>query len=162
MDRPGFVACLGSVFEHSPWIAERAWTARPFMTVDGLHAGMMQAVLKATDEERLALIRAHPELAGLEASEGALTADSSTEQGRLGFTSLSREEFDKVADINRRYRERFGFPCIVALALHAQRSTVLSEMESRVANGRAEEIARALQQIGHITRARLAKLVKEG
>src|SRR5262245_41254300 len=128
------------VFEHSPWVAERAWHARPFGSVDALHGEMMAVVLQAPRPEELALIRAPPELAGREAKEGSLTSDSAGEQGRLGFTRLTREEFEKMQDLNRRYREKFGFPCIVALRLHASRGSVMQEMEARLANDREQEI----------------------
>lgn len=161
LDRDGFVAALGGVFEHSPWVAERTWGARPFKSADQLHEAMIAAVREASSEERLALIRAHPELAGREAVAGALTADSTSEQGRLGFTVLSRAEFETMADLNRRYREKFGFPCIVALRLHRDGASVMAEMERRLANDRATELANALEQIGHITRGRLARLFGE-
>jgi OHCU decarboxylase len=160
-DRQAFVARFGGVFEHSPWVAERAWPKRPFASADALHSEMMRAVEAATRDERLALLRAHPELAGREAKAGTLTADSSGEQGRLGFTSLSRDEFLRMQDLNRRYREKFGFPCIVALRLHATRWSVMAEMERRLGNNAETELAAALEQIGHITRGRLAKLIGE-
>ena len=146
------------VFEHSPWVAERAWRQGPFASLDALHAAMMRAVGDASREEQLALIRAHPELAGREAQAGSLTPDSSSEQGRLGFTGLTREEFLKMQDLNRRYREKFGFPCIVALRLHASRGSVMDEMQRRSKNDMQKEIDNALEQIGHITRGRLEKL----
>lgn len=154
-----FVAAYGDVFEHSPWVAERAWTRRPFADVAALHAAMTAVVRAAAEAEQLALVRAHPELAGCEAQEGSLTAHSTGEQGRLGFTALSREEFERVARANRAYRERFGFPCIVALRLHADRAGVISEMERRTANDRATELANALDQVEAITRGRLDRLV---
>jgi chitin deacetylase len=146
------------VFEHSPWVAERAWRKQPFGSREALHEEMMAVVREASREEQLALIRAHPELAGKEADEGTLTADSSSEQGRLGFTRLTREEFLKMQDLNRRYRGKFGFPCIVALKLHASRETVMREMEGRMKNSLEKEIQSALEQIGHISRGRLEKL----
>ena len=158
LDREAFVARFGGVFEHSPWVAERAWPRRPFVSLEALHAAMMGAVREAPREEQLALVRAHPELAGREATEGALTADSSSEQGRLGFTRLSREEFEKMARLNRAYREKFGFPCIVALRLHASRGSVMQEMERRIGNDASKELENALEQIGHITRGRLERL----
>jgi 2-oxo-4-hydroxy-4-carboxy-5-ureidoimidazoline decarboxylase len=157
----GFVALLGAVFEHSPWVAQRAWRRRPFSSVDHLHETMMRAVTSATKEEQLQLVRAHPELAGAEAKEGSLTADSSSEQGRLGFTSLSRNEVERMAALNRRYREKHGFPCIVALRLHATRESVMTEMMGRVENDAETELTTSLQQIGHITRGRLATLLGE-
>jgi OHCU decarboxylase len=142
------------VFEHSPWVAERAWRKHPFPSVEALHGEMMAVVRAASREEQLALVRAHPELAG----GMDLTADSSSEQGRLGFTRLSREEFLKMQDLNRGYRQKFGFPCIVALRLHAARDSVMEEMQQRMRNDQETEIRNALEQIGHITRGRLEKL----
>lgn len=161
-DKQAFVARFAGVFERSPWVAERVWQRRPFASLDGFHQEMMTVVNNASEAERFALVRAHPELAGREAKEGGLTADSSSEQGRLGFTALGSEEFRRIGEINRRYREKFGFPCIVALRLHATRASVLAEMERRLGNNAAAELAAALEQIGHITRGRLARLCGEG
>ena len=122
---------------------------------------MMRTVKNSTREEQLSLIRAHPELAGREASAGELTLDSSGEQGRLGFTNLGREEFARIAELNRRYRGKFGFPCIVALKLHASRCSVFAEMAQRAANDVETEMGNALQQIGHIARARLERIVAD-
>jgi len=157
-DRAGFVALLGGVVEHSPWVAERAWEKRPFRSLDALHGAMLEAVRAADRAHQLALVRAHPELAGREASDGMLTPDSTSEQARLGFTALDRPELARIAQLNRAYREKFGFPCVVALRLHRARATVLAEMERRLANDAESELAAALDQIGHITRARLEKL----
>lgn len=154
-----FVARFGGVFEHSPWVAERAWKCRPFASIDSLHETMMQVVAQAKREEQLALVRAHPELAGAEAEKGTLTVDSSSEQGRLGFTRLNRNELEKMAELNRSYREKHGFPCIVALRLHATRETAVAEMARRAGNDSNTELKNALEQIGHITRARLAKMI---
>jgi OHCU decarboxylase len=159
LDRAAFVRVLGEVFEHSPWVAERAWASHPFASVDALHAAMAAAVREAGPDAQLALVRAHPELAGREAADGTLTADSTSEQGRLGFTALTRDELERVARANAAYREKFGFPCIVALRLHATRESVIAEMERRAGNDRAAELAAALEQIGHITRGRLDKIV---
>jgi chitin deacetylase len=158
-DERRLVELLGGVFEHSPWVAQRAGERRPFAAAAEVHRAMMDAVKHASAEEQLALINAHPELAGREAVAGTMTADSSGEQGRLGLTALPRAEFERIAALNRRYREKFGFPCIVALKLHHARDTVLAEMERRLANGRETEIANALVQIGHITSARVDKLL---
>jgi len=152
------LARFGPVFEHSPWVAERAWRRKerfgPFASADELHRAMMRAVDEASREEKLALVRAHPELAGGE----ALTVDSTSEQARLGFNRLSPEELETMNGLNRRYREKFGFPCIVALRLHANRESVMREMERRLGNNAGTELAAALEQIGHITRGRLEKL----
>jgi OHCU decarboxylase len=153
-----FVERFGGVFEHSPWVAQRAWSRKPFRSVDALHEAMMQVIAQAKKEEQLALVRAHPELAGAQAKEGTLTVDSSSEQGRLGFTRLTREELNRMSKLNRGYREKHGFPCIVALRLHATRDSVTAEMERRLANDSDTEMKNALEQIGHITRGRLAKV----
>jgi OHCU decarboxylase len=157
-----FAAALGAVFEHSPWVAGRAHAARPFASVTALHQAMMRAVFEASRAEQLALIRAHPELAGREAAAGTLTADSASEQGRVGIDALTRAELERMRELNRRYSEKFGFPCIIALRLHADRASVFAEFERRLANDAEAEIENALGQIGHIARGRLDRLVKEG
>jgi len=145
------------VFEHSPWVAERAWRKQPFASLDALHREMMAVVRAASREEQLALIRAHPELA----ARGTLTAASTGEQARLGLNSLSGKEQETMDDLNHRYREKFGFPCIVALRLHAERASVMQEMERRLGNNADMERTNALEQIGHIARGRLENIVKE-
>jgi 2-oxo-4-hydroxy-4-carboxy-5-ureidoimidazoline decarboxylase len=148
-----FVARLGGVFEHSPWIAERAWHRRPFRSVEDLHRAMFDAA--ATKEEKLQLVRAHPELAGSE----SLTVPSTSEQARLGFNALSKNELEEMNRLNRSYREKFGFPCIVALRLHGTRESVMAEMARRLRNCPQEELEAALEQIGHIARGRLEKIL---
>lgn len=150
-----FVERFGGVFEHSPWVAEQAWGRRPFRSLDELHRAMMSAVEGASEEAKLRLVRAHPELAGSE----TLTTHSSAEQRRLGLTSLSKQELDEMSELNRRYREKFGFPCIVALRLHQTRASVIAEIKRRVANGADTELRTALAQIGHIARGRLEKML---
>ena len=157
LGKSDFVARLGGVFEHSPWIAERAWHKRPFHSLEDLHRVMLGAVV--TEEEKLGLVRAHPELAGREAVEGKMRVDSTSEQARLGFNRLPKHELEEMNRLNRSYREKFGFPCIVALRLHADRASVMKEMEKRLANDRATELAAAFKQIGHITRGRLEKIL---
>lgn len=156
-----FLGVFGRVFEHSPWIAERAFSARPFRSIEDLYRAMLKAMREASKEEQFALVRAHPELAGMEANEGNLTRDSSSEQARLGFTALSRDELIRMTELNHRYRERFGFPCIVALRLHESRESVMAEMQRRSRNDADTELTNALEQIGHIARGRLAKLIEE-
>ena len=158
LDEARFVALLGAVFEHSPWIAERIWPRRPFASVADLFQSMQDEVRRASPEAQLDLIRAHPELAG---KQGPLSKDSSSEQARLGFLSLDRSHFEQMAELNRTYRQRFGIPCIVALKLHASRASVMAEMQRRLGNTVQAEIATALEQIGHIARGRLERVVKE-
>jgi len=165
MSRVLFVERYGDIFEHTPDIADRAYRAGLSAfddSADALHTTLMNVVRAMSRDEKLKLIRAHPELAGREAVAGTMTSDSVGEQGRLGFTSLTRAEFERVADINRRYREKFGMPLIVALALHADRASVIAEMERRIGNDMDTEIVNAIDQIGHITRARLARKFDQG
>ena len=154
-----FTDYLGGVFEHSPWVADRAHAAGPFASVDALHRAMMAAVRDADESTRLGLLRAHPELGGHEAREGAMTPASTGEQGRLGMAALNDDEQAMLEDLNARYRDRFGFPCIIALRLHADRDSVFAEHRRRLERDRATEIAACLDQIGVITRGRLDALV---
>ena len=155
MDLAAWLARFGAVFEHSPWVAEGAWRERPYANAEELHRAMMRVVESAPLEKKLALLRAHPELAGGE----SLTVDSTSEQGRLGLNRLSKPELEKMNRLNKAYREKFGFPCIVALRLHANRDSVMREMERRLGNNVDAELAAALEQIGHITRGRLEKIL---
>jgi len=153
LGKSDFMARLGGVFERSPWIAERAWHQRPFRSIEDLHRAMLDTV--ASREEKLKLVRAHPELACGE----DLTVDSTSEQARLGFNRLSKVELEEMNRLNRSYREKFGFPCIVALRLHADRVSVMAEMARRLQNPAQAELGAALEQIGHIARARLEKIL---
>jgi len=155
-----FRAAFGGVFEHSPWVAERAFAARPFASVDALHAAMADAVKGAGDEAKLALLRAHPELAGREAQAGTMTGDSTFEQGGAGLTALSREEMARISDLNRRYREKFGFPFIIAVRQNTK-AGIFSEFERRLAHERDAELGAALGQVFVITRLRLDGLVSK-
>lgn len=160
LPRALFVDRFGDVFEHTPQIAERVHRdglTQEHDTPDGLLAAFTRVVDRLSDDAKLALIGAHPELAGREAKAGELTNDSAGEQARLGFTALSPEEFRRIGDLNRRYRENFGFPCIVALARHTSRSAVIAEMEGRISNSREGEIAAALEEIVHIAHNRIEK-----
>jgi len=161
LDEARFVALLGGVFEHSPWVAQQAWQQRPFDSVEGLFRCMRDAVGDADANRQVALILAHPELAGREATQGQLSADSSSEQARLGLLNLERADFERIAALNREYRQRFGFPCIVALRLHASRAGVLDEIQRRLGNEVQAELANAMEQIGHIAHGRLEKLMTE-
>ncbi|MEZ0243475.1 MAG: 2-oxo-4-hydroxy-4-carboxy-5-ureidoimidazoline decarboxylase [Sphingomonas sp.] len=150
-DRDTFIARYGPLFEHSPWVAQRAATMLPFSS---LHAGLMKVVHDATPEEQLALIRAHPELAGKAAVDGGLTEASAAEQASAGLDQLSQEEFDRFHALNAAYNEKFGFPFIICVRL-TNKAGILAAMESRLSNDRDTEIATAIEQIGEIVRLRL-------
>lgn len=146
-----FIARYGFLFEHSPWIVERAAARRPLAD---LHAGLMQVVHDATPDERLALIRAHPELAGKAAIDGTLTAESTAEQASAGLDRLTAEEYARFHDLNARYRERFGFPFLICVRL-TNKAGILAAMESRLADDEQTEIATAIAEIGKIVKLRL-------
>jgi 2-oxo-4-hydroxy-4-carboxy-5-ureidoimidazoline decarboxylase len=158
MGEAQFTATLGGVFEHSPWVAQGAFAARPFASVASLHAAMVDVVARASEGQQLALLRAHPELAGKAAIRGELTADSTHEQSGAGLTACSPEEFAQLTDLNRRYNAKFGFPFILAVKGY-DRAGIVREFARRVENDRAAEFAECLAQIARITRFRLDVLV---
>jgi 2-oxo-4-hydroxy-4-carboxy-5-ureidoimidazoline decarboxylase len=158
LDRDAFVAALAHVAESSPWVAERASGARPFADVAALHAAMVAAIEGAPPERQVALLRAHPELAGRAAIRGALTAASSAEQAGAGLTDCSPDEYAQLQSLNARYNARFGFPFIMAVK-GATRAGVIREFERRVGNEPAVERAEGLRQVGRIVGLRLAALV---
>ena len=142
---------MTALFEHSPWVEERA-DAGP--SSGDRHADLMAVVYAASPEEQLALIRAHPELAGKAAVDGSLTEASAAEQASAGLDRLTQEEFDRFHALNAAYREKFGFPFIICVRL-TDKAGILAAMERRLANDRDTEIATALEQIGEIVRLRL-------
>ena len=148
-----FVARLGGIYEHSPWVAERAFAARPFASRDALHAAMQRAMQGASRDEQLALIRAHPELLGkLEAAQ--LTEASRGEQAGAGLDRCTAAQKSRMQALNHAYREKFGFPFIVAVK-GLDWGGIIERIESRLGNTREVEFATALQEIGRIARFRL-------
>lgn len=159
-DQAAFVAAVGDVFEHAPWVAERASAARPFASVAALHDAMMRAVRTAPREKQLTFLRGHPELAGKVARAGTMTSDSKAEQGGLGLDRLSDADFARFERANAAYAKKFGFPFIVCVRLHESAASILAAFEQRVGNDPEAEFATALTEIGHITRLRLEDRVK--
>ena len=142
---------MTALFEHSPWVEERA-AARP--SSGDRHADLMAVLHDATADEQLALIRAHPELAGKAAIDGSLTEASAAEQASAGLDRLTQAEFDRFHALNAAYRERFDFPFIICVRL-TDKAGILAAMEHRLGNDRDTAIATALEQIGEIVRLRL-------
>lgn len=158
MTREAFVAALGSTFEHSPWVAEGAWPARPFASADALHAAMIAVVQRAPRETQIAFLCGHPELAGNEAQAGTMTSDSVGEQASAGLDALSRAEIGELRALNLRYREKHGFPFIVAVRLYSK-AEIFDQLRRRLHLDRDAELQEALLQIASITRMRVrAKL----
>lgn len=158
LERPEFVALLGHIFEHSPWVAERTWPRRPFSTPETLHAAMCDVVMTATRAEQLALIRAHPELAGRESAAGLLTAASSEEQTGAGLAHCAADDLDRLRTLNGTYRERFGFPFVIAVK-GLRPAEILASLEERMTNSRETELRRNLEEIVKISRHRLTALL---
>ena len=159
-DRRGFVVALGGIFEDSPWVAEAAWPRHPFETLDALYRAMVDAVRAVADNAQLALIRAHPELAGKAAVRGKLTADSRAEQSGAGLDQCSPQEFARLQELNRAYNAKFGFPFIIAVK-GLDRAAIIKRFTERLERDRAAEFEEALQQIARIAWLRLEALVEE-
>ena len=151
---------LGALFEHSPWVAEAAWRRRPFRTVAELEAALETAMREAPRERQLELLRAHPELAGREAQERALTRESTHEQASVGLDRLSANELEALRRLNRSYRERFGFPLIVCVREHTKDS-IIAWGAARLEHSREHELDIALGEVTKIARLRLADLLGE-
>lgn len=154
MDRAQFVAAFGGSFEHSPWVAERAWDARPFASVEALHAAMLAVVRRAPRPAQIDFLRAHPELAGREAEAGTMTDHSVAEQASAGLDALSRAELGELRTLNARYRERHGFPFIVAVRRHSK-AQIFELLRRRAQADTEAELLEALEQIAAITRLRV-------
>ncbi len=151
-----FVARLGGVYEHSPWVAERAFGARPFASLEALHAAMQAAMLAASRDEQLALIRAHPELLGRREA-AALTESARSEQASAGLDRCTAAEKARMRELNAAYRGKFGFPFIVAVK-GLDWGGIIERIEERMANTREAEFDTALREIGRIARYRLEAL----
>lgn len=160
MEKDGFITKLGGIYEHSEWVACRACEQRPFQDLTALASAMRLAVETGTDDEKLGLIRAHPDLAGKLARAGTLSEASAREQAGLGLDRLTDEEFERFTELNGRYRDRFGFPFVICVRL-TDKPGILSAFESRLENSLPAEIGEALRQIHHIARLRLGDLVTE-
>jgi 2-oxo-4-hydroxy-4-carboxy-5-ureidoimidazoline decarboxylase len=158
-DPVSFVAAVGDVFEHAPWVAEAAAVKRPFATVEALHKAMFATIANAPETDRLAFIRNHPELGGREAVLGQMTLDSVSEQGSAGLDRLAPKEFQRFTALNAAYRERFGFPFLICVRRHT-RASILREFERRIARAPAEELEAALAEILAITRLRITQRVQ--
>lgn len=158
LSREGFLRVIGPVFEHSPWIAELTWAKRPFESAATLHRALCETVLASDDPRKLALIRAHPDLAGRAARAGTLTPASTCEQASGGLDKLSAEEAALFDTYNREYRERFGFPFVIC-ARQNKKEAMLAGFERRLKNSPQQEIEAALAEILKIAELRLHDLL---
>lgn len=161
LGRADFVAAYGHVFEHSPWIAEAAWDAglpADATTAAGVHRVLCAALAPASEERKLDLLRAHPDLAGKLAKAGRLTAESTSEQASAGLDRLTDEERATFTALNDAYTEKFGFPFIIAVK-GLSKADILVAFRRRLGNDRATELATALSQVERIALLRLEDLL---
>jgi 2-oxo-4-hydroxy-4-carboxy-5-ureidoimidazoline decarboxylase len=154
LDCAHFVETVGWVFEHSPWVAERAWVARPFTDVDALQGAMVDQVEHASAEEQLALLRAHPDLG----TRARVSDASAAEQAGAGLDQLTPAEFERLLVLNKAYRDKFGFPFLFAVK-GSSKHDILAALERRVASSRDEEYRVALAQVYRIARFRIESIL---
>lgn len=152
-----FVALLGGIFEHSPWVAEAAFAGAPFASRDALHAAMVAAVDRASAEQQLALLRAHPQLA----RPGPLTQASAAEQGGKGLDRLEGDEAAVFDALNATYLARFGFPFIIAVRGQRDRAAILAAMTARVGHTPEQERRTALAEVAKIAGFRLTDKIAD-
>jgi len=155
LPREEYTRVVAPVFEHSPWVAARSCTERPFASREELHATLCETVKTAKPDEQLQLIRAHPDLVG----RAVLTSESQGEQASAGLGSLTQEEVALFDRYNREYRERFGFPFVICARLN-KKEAILAAFPERLQNSREKEIETALGEIYKIADLRLRDLVE--
>lgn len=155
MDRTQFVDALGWIFEHSPWVAERSFDARPFKTVEALHRAMTGVVQRAGNSEQVALIRAHPDLG----ARARMSDASVGEQTGAGLHQLTAEEFETLRSLNEAYKQKFGFPFIYAVK-GSTKHDILAALRVRLHSDAREEQQAALTEISRIAWFRLASALQ--
>jgi len=158
MNAHGFVRTIGHVFEHSPWIAEQTFHARPFHTLVELQERLCQTVRNASEDQKLALIRAHPDLVGKMAQP--LTAESQAEQAAAGLTQITADERETFNAYNEAYRDQFGFPFVIC-ARENKKDAILAAFPKRLRHTREREIDTAIDEICKIAHLRLLDIVSE-
>jgi OHCU decarboxylase len=161
LDRPGFVAALGHLFEGPPWIVEAAWDTRPFATFDDLQSKLVTVMAAASVEREVALIQAHPDLVGRAALAGTLSPSSTGEQAAAGLDRLTPDEIAAFTRLNAEYHERFGFPFVIC-ARENKKDSILAGFAQRLTHTRDEEITTALGEIAKICRLRLLDTIRIG
>jgi len=158
LSRNEFIRFVGSAFEDSPWIAEVAWTKRPFANFANLRDALCETVRLAGEEKQLALIQAHPDLVGRAAFAGTLSRESTGEQASAGLNQLSPDEIILFQKQNAAYRDKFGFPFVICARLN-KKEAILAGFEMRLKNSREQEIKTALEEIFKIAELRLRDLI---
>lgn len=161
LSQQAFVELLGGIYEHSPWVAEAAYSERPFCTLRGLENAMRTAAQNADKQQQIAILAAHPEFAGKGAKQGTLTRSSSKEQSRLNLHALADDDLQRMLEFNRRFMDKFKFPGIVAVRLHDSVESIFPELERRIENDYDTEVQDGLQQVHYIARFRLHDLIAD-
>ncbi|MGE8408910.1 MAG: 2-oxo-4-hydroxy-4-carboxy-5-ureidoimidazoline decarboxylase [Pseudomonas sp.] len=160
LDRDAFVEAFADIYEHSPWVAEKAWDLgqrEELDQIENLHQRMSDILLSADHAAQLALINAHPDLAGKAAIKGELTESSTNEQAGAGIHQCTAEEFKRFTELNDAYKDKFAFPFIMAVK-GSNRHQILAAFETRINNGAEAEFKEALAQINLIALFRLLQL----
>ena len=155
LDRAGFVEAFGWVFELSPWVAEQAFSGRPYLNIDRLHEAMVNQVESASADRQLALLRAHPDLG----TRARISAASTAEQAGAGLDRLTRDEFERLQRLTSAYREKFGFPFLFAVR-GSTKYDILQALERRLAATPEEERREALRQVYRIAEFRLREMIE--
>lgn len=157
MSQKDFVEVLGAVFEHTSAIAHQAWNYRPFADVLDLHQKMVEVVNTMSQNDKLTLIQAHPDLG----SKAKMAEASVKEQALVGLDRLTPEAYDRFQSLNQAYKDKFGFPFIIAVKNHTP-SEILAAFEHRLENTLDAEMAQAIAEIAQIAKFRLLDLVEKG
>jgi len=154
MSQAAFTEALGAIFEHSPWVAQTAWQNRPFADLSALHQSMIEVVQAATKEQQLNLICAHPDLG----TKAKMAEASLKEQAGVGLDRLNSQEYQHFHSLNQAYKDKFGFPFIIAVKNHPKDS-ILAAFAERLKNSTAAEMAQAFTEIAQIAKFRLEATV---
>ncbi|WP_179403848.1 2-oxo-4-hydroxy-4-carboxy-5-ureidoimidazoline decarboxylase [Burkholderia guangdongensis] len=154
LDHAAFVSAFGSVFEHFPQAAERAWAQQPFASIGALHDAMMNVIRQLDERDRRDFLNLHPLLSAANVRAGTMTADSNAEQKSAGLDAMSAQQEAALDRLNAAYLERHGFPFIICVR-HYTREGIFASFERRIGRGTQQELDEALAQIAAITRGRL-------
>ena len=157
LDHDLFVTAFGGIYEHSPWVAERTFPLRPFVSRDDVRAKMRRVVETASKEDQLRLVAEHPDLG----TRAKVSTASTDEQAGVGLDRLTPDEFEVIGRLNRTYRDRFGFPFIYAVK-GSNKHHIIQALASRCENDAETEFREALEQIYRIARFRTEDLVENG
>ncbi|MFB2881701.1 2-oxo-4-hydroxy-4-carboxy-5-ureidoimidazoline decarboxylase [Floridanema aerugineum] len=154
MNQEAFTEALATIFEHSPWVPKNAWEKRPFADLSALHQSMVEVGQTASKEQQLNLICAHPDLG----TKAKMAEASVKEQAGVGLDRLTPEEYQRFHSLNQSYKDKFGFPFIIAVKNHTKNS-ILAAFEQRIKNSPEAEMAQALTEIAQIAKFRLNDLI---